>query len=99
MRRYKINDIAQKTMISHENKDTENKDLLVVGVNTNIEDTDNMNLGMKIDSGNEQKQISKLEQYRKSRNNNLVDEKLTVVTLDPQPLDPNHKPQGRPHVH
>ena len=29
----------------------------------------------------------------------LVDEKLTVVTLDPQPLDPNHKPQGRPHVH
>ena len=60
-------------------KDTENKDLLVVGVNTNIEDTDNMNLGMKIDSGNEQKQISKLEQYRKSRNNNLVDEKLRLL--------------------
>lgn len=60
-------------------KDTENKDLLVVGVNTNIEDTDNMNLGMKIDSGNEQKQISKLEQYRKSRNNNLVDKKLRLL--------------------
>ena len=60
-------------------KDTENKDLLVVGVNTNIEDTDNMNLGMKIDSGNEQKQISKLEQYRKSRNSNLVDEKLRLL--------------------
>ena len=29
----------------------------------------------------------------------LIDEKLTVVTLDPQPLDPNHKPQGRPHAH
>ena len=38
-------------------KDTENKDLLVVGVNTNIEDSDNMNLGMKINSENEQKQI------------------------------------------
>ena len=60
-------------------KDTENKDLLVVGVNTNIEDTDNMNLGMKIDSGNEQIQISKLEQYRKSRNSNLVDEKLRLL--------------------
>ena len=60
-------------------KDTENKDLLVVGVNTNIEDTDNMNLGMKIDSENEQIQISKLEQYRKSRNNNLVDKKLSLL--------------------
>jgi len=29
----------------------------------------------------------------------LIDEKLTVVTLDPQPLDRNHKPQGRPHAH
>ena len=60
-------------------KDTENKDLLVVGVNTNIEDTDNMNLGMKIDSGNEKIQISKLEQYRKLRNNNLVEKKLTLL--------------------
>jgi methylmalonyl-CoA mutase, N-terminal domain len=60
-------------------KDTENKELLVVGVNTNIEDTDNINLGMKIDSGNEQIQISKLEQYRKSRNNNLVGKKLKLL--------------------
>ena len=60
-------------------KDTENKDLLVVGVNTNIEDSDNMNLGMKINSENEQKQISKLDQYRKSRNNNLVKEKLRLL--------------------
>ena len=29
----------------------------------------------------------------------LVDEALTLVTLDPQPLDPNYKPQGKPHVH
>jgi zinc protease len=29
----------------------------------------------------------------------LVDEALTLVTLDPQPLDPNYTPQGKPHVH
>ena len=29
----------------------------------------------------------------------LIDEKLTIVTLDPQPIDPNRKPKGRPHVH
>ena len=29
----------------------------------------------------------------------FVEDRLTVVTLDPQPLDPNKKPQGKPHVH
>ena len=60
-------------------KDTENNDLLVVGVNTNVEDSDNMNLGMKIDSNNEQKQITKLEKYRKKRNNDVVLEQLNSL--------------------
>lgn len=29
----------------------------------------------------------------------LLKDKLTVATLDPQPIDPNAKPQGQPHVH
>jgi len=29
----------------------------------------------------------------------LVKDNLTVATLDPQPIDPNAKPQGKPHVH
>jgi zinc protease len=29
----------------------------------------------------------------------LVQDNLTVATLDPQPLDPNAKPTGKPHVH
>ncbi|MBC7698758.1 MAG: insulinase family protein [Bacteroidia bacterium] len=29
----------------------------------------------------------------------LIQDNLTVATLDPQPLDPNAKPQGKPHVH
>ena len=29
----------------------------------------------------------------------LVKDNLTIATLDPQPLDPNAKPQGKPHVH
>ena len=29
----------------------------------------------------------------------FVDDRLTVVTLDPQPVDPNSKPKGKPHVH
>jgi len=62
-------------------KDTESKDLLVVGVNTNIEDSDNMNLGMKIDSKNESMQISKLKSYRDSRNNTLVSMKLDELKI------------------
>ena len=29
----------------------------------------------------------------------LLDDNLTIATLDPQPIDPNAKPQGKPHVH
>jgi zinc protease len=29
----------------------------------------------------------------------LVRDNLTIATLDPQPLDPNAKPQGQPHIH
>lgn len=29
----------------------------------------------------------------------LLKDKLSVATLDPQPIDPNAKPQGQPHVH
>ncbi len=29
----------------------------------------------------------------------LIQDNLTIATLDPQPLDPNAKPQGKPHVH
>jgi zinc protease len=29
----------------------------------------------------------------------FVDDRLTVVTLDPQPVGPNSKPKGKPHVH
>jgi zinc protease len=29
----------------------------------------------------------------------LRQDNLTVATLDPQPIDPNAKPQGKPHVH
>ena len=62
-------------------KDTEAKDLLVVGVNTNIEESDNMNLGLKIDSNNESMQISKLNSYRTSRDNTLVSEKLDKLKI------------------
>lgn len=29
----------------------------------------------------------------------LHQDNLTIATLDPQPIDPNAKPQGKPHVH
>jgi len=29
----------------------------------------------------------------------LLKDNLTIATLDPQPMDPNVKPQGKPHVH
>ena len=62
-------------------KDTENKDLLVVGVNTNIEDSNNLNLGLKIDSDNELKQISKLQKYKNARNNDLLIQKLESLKV------------------
>jgi zinc protease len=27
----------------------------------------------------------------------LVKDNMTIATLDPQPIDPNAKPQGKPH--
>ena len=29
----------------------------------------------------------------------LIDDRLTVVTLNPQTIDQKHKSQGKPHVH
>ena len=29
----------------------------------------------------------------------LIKDSMTVATLDPQPIDPNAKPQGKPHMH
>ncbi len=29
----------------------------------------------------------------------LVKDNMTIATLDPQPIDPNAKPAGKPHVH
>ena len=29
----------------------------------------------------------------------LLKDHMTVATLDPQPIDPNAKPQGKPHTH
>lgn len=29
----------------------------------------------------------------------LVKDNMTIVTLDPQPIDPNAKPAGKPHIH
>lgn len=29
----------------------------------------------------------------------LLQDNLTIATLDPQPIDPNAKPQGKPHMH
>jgi methylmalonyl-CoA mutase N-terminal domain/subunit len=62
-------------------QDTENKDLLVVGVNTNIEDSENMNLGQKIDSESESKQISRLREFKKIRNNSIVIQKLESLKI------------------
>lgn len=39
------------------------------------------------------------EQVQEVAKKYLVKDNLTIATLDPQPLDPNAKPQGKPHVH
>lgn len=39
------------------------------------------------------------EQVQEVAKKYLVKDNLTVATLDPQPIDPNAKPQGKPHVH
>ena len=62
-------------------QDTERKEMLVVGVNTNIEDSDNMDLGQKIDSDNESKQISKLKKFKENRDNTIVLQKLEILKV------------------
>ena len=39
------------------------------------------------------------EQVQMVANKYLVADNMTVASLDPQPIDPNAKPQGKPHVH
>jgi zinc protease len=39
------------------------------------------------------------EQIQSVAKKYLVKDNLTVATLDPQPIDPNAKPKGKPHVH
>lgn len=39
------------------------------------------------------------EQVQQVAKKYLVPDNLTIATLDPQPLDPNAKPQGKPHIH
>lgn len=39
------------------------------------------------------------EQVKAVARKYLLKDNLTVATLDPQPIDPNAKPQGKPHVH
>ena len=57
-------------------KEIEEKNILVVGVNCNIEDDEQLKSGMKINSENEKKQIKKLENYKLNRDGNLVSHKL-----------------------
>lgn len=38
------------------------------------------------------------EQIKAVAKKYLVQDQMTVVVLDPQPIDPNKKPQGRPHT-
>ena len=39
------------------------------------------------------------EQVQEVAKKYLVPDQMTLVTLDPQPMDPNAKPAGRPHQH
>ncbi len=39
------------------------------------------------------------EQVQAAAKKYLVKDNMTVATLDPQPIDPNAKPKGKPHVH
>ena len=57
-------------------QDIEERNILVVGVNCNIEDDEQFKPAMKIDSENENKQIKKLADYKLSRDGTLVSRKL-----------------------
>ena len=57
-------------------KDIEENNLLVVGVNCNIEEEEGLHMGMKIDSDNEKRQISKLEEFRQTRDEEVISKSL-----------------------
>jgi methylmalonyl-CoA mutase N-terminal domain/subunit len=60
-------------------KEIEENNILVVGVNSNIEDDEELKSAMKIDSGNENKQITKLINFKKRRNEDEVLKKLNEL--------------------
>jgi methylmalonyl-CoA mutase N-terminal domain/subunit len=62
-------------------KDIEDNNILVVGVNSNIEDDEELKSAMKIDSGNENKQITKLINFKKGRNEDEVSKKLNELRV------------------
>ena len=62
-------------------KDIEENNILVVGVNSNIEDDEELKSAMKIDSGNENKQITKLINFKKRRNEDEVSKKLNELRV------------------
>jgi len=39
------------------------------------------------------------EQVQEVAKKYLLKDNMTIATLDPQPIDPNAKPQGKPHIH
>ena len=62
-------------------KDIEENNILVVGVNSNIEDDDELKSAMKIDSRNENKQITKLINFKKRRDEDEVSNKLNELRV------------------
>ena len=58
---------------------TKENNILVVGVNSNIEDNQVLKSAMKIDSGNENKQITKLINFKKRRNEDEILKKLNEL--------------------
>ena len=52
--------------------DIEENNLLVVGVNCNVEEDEGIATGMKIDSENEMKQVEKLNYFKNNRDNQAV---------------------------
>ena len=57
-------------------KDIETNNILVVGVNSNIEEDEVLKSAMKIDSGNENRQIKKLDKFKQRRDEQIVSQKL-----------------------
>lgn len=69
--------IGYQQKIIHESaweeiNDIEENNLLVVGVNCNVEENEGIATGMKIDSENEMKQVEKLKNFKNNRDNEAV---------------------------